>query len=94
MNKYIMATTSGIKFGKKETIKIDRSHSLGRIEVIEDRELFDGVKECRVVKIIANTNDDYPLLNEGDTHIVFSSDGLEFESDEAALLWFNLNNKY
>jgi hypothetical protein len=91
MNKYIMASTSGIKFGEKETIKVERSHSLGRVEVIEDRALFDGVKECKVVKIIANTNDEYPILNEGDTHIVFSSNGLEFENDEAALLWFKLN---
>jgi hypothetical protein len=90
MNKYIMASTSGIKFGEKEIIKVERSHSLGRIEVIDDREVFDGVMECKVVKVIANTNEDYPLLNEGDTHIVFSSDGLEFENDETAILWFKL----
>jgi len=95
MNRYLVAVTTDIDLERDNgfQIKIKMYYSFARIELLEGAELFEGVNQYKVVKVLANTKDNKPILKEGDEYIQFNSEGLEFENDEAALLWFRLTHE-
>jgi hypothetical protein len=94
MNRYIIAATTDIDLKKSNGfgIKVNMHHSLGRIEFYGGSG-FDDVDEYKVVKALANTNDDISLIKEGEVVLQFKNEKLEFESDEAAILWFKLTHE-
>jgi hypothetical protein len=91
MNRYIICATTDIdlKRNNRSGIKVNVYHSLGRIEFYGGSG-FSDVDEYKVAKVLVNTKDDMPLIKKGDIVLQFKTEKLEFDSDDAAILWFKL----
>lgn len=91
MNRYTVACMSDISFTDPDfELSITLKCSLARIEKTGESG-FEGVEEFTVVKVLAHTHEDTRVIAEGHTIPEFKTNPLEFESDEAAILWFKLN---
>jgi hypothetical protein len=93
-NRYVVFATTDIGFKKDGNFEIDVKmyHSLGRIEFFSKSDISD-VEEYKVAKVLANTDNGKPLVKEGDICLQFGKEKLEFDSDDAAILWFKLTHE-